>query len=277
MRTAAALALLGFLMISSATKADPIVFFEEQFDGPALDPAIWRTGVLTSGPRFCADTSAPWSPGHWVDEGVECHGVAAHSPYGSAVLLNGLLAMSSSNGQAFPVLLSRLPGSVPLFPPSGDFELKVRMRYDHVTPWGDGVAVFQAESTEPVGGTPAFGIPQNVLLHLWSGPGGVITVYTALGGSFQWVADAAPATEFHEFELGCVGTSFTISVDGQAVYGPVSSAMRPTAIILGNAALAFWYPTDWSWFSVDYLRVEVPGPVPVSETTWGALKSIFRE
>ena len=63
-----------------------VVFFEEEFTGPTLDPAAWRTEILTSGPRFCAD-SYPGRPGHWVDEGVECHGVAAYSPYGSATLV----------------------------------------------------------------------------------------------------------------------------------------------------------------------------------------------
>jgi hypothetical protein len=270
-------ALLGLIMIYSTAIADPVVFFDEQFSGPTLDSSAWRTEILISGPRFCCDTTAPWSPGHWVDEGMECHGVAAYSPYGSALLSGGLLGISSSNVRAFPVLLSRLPGPVPLFPPSGDFTFKVRIRYDRVTPWGDGIAVLQTESTEPVGDNEAFGPPQNLVLHLWSDPGGVITVYTAIGGSLQRVADATPATEFHEFELDCAGTSFTISVDGLTVYGPVSSAMRPAAVSMGNAAIAFWYPTDWTSFSIDYIRVEVPGPVPVVPETWGAVKARFRD
>jgi hypothetical protein len=151
------------------------------------------------------------------------------------------------------------------------------MRYDRVTPWGDGIAVLQTGSTEPVGDNEAFGPPQDLLLHLWSDPGGVISVYTAIGGTLQRVADAAPATEFHEFELGCAGTSFTISVDGLIVYGPISSTMRPAAVSMGNAAIAFWYPTDWTSFSVDYVRVEVPGPVPVVRETWGAVKARYRD
>jgi len=150
---------------------DPIVFFEEQFNGPAMDPTAWRTEILTSGPRFCCDTTAPWSPGHWVEEGEECHGVAAYSPYGSATLAGGLLSLSSSNVRAFPALMSRLPGPVPVFPASGDFTFEVRMRYDRVTPWGDGVVVAQAQSTEPVGDNWTFGTPEDVVLHLWSDPG----------------------------------------------------------------------------------------------------------
>jgi hypothetical protein len=279
MRTAvAAIVFLGFVMISSATRADSIIFFQEQFTGSALDAAAWRTEILTSGPRFCHDSEAPWAPGHWIDEGVECHGVAAHSPYGSAPLSDGLLALSSSNVRAFPILVNRSPGSVPLFPDSGDLTLTLRMRYDRVTPWGTGVVVLQKESTEPIGNNYIFGPPEDILMHLWcDSPGGPIRVLTAIGGSIHEVGTAWPATDFHEFELACVGTLFTISVDGEVVYGPVSSALRPTAMSMGNDSIAFWYPTDWTSFSVDYVRVEVPGPVPVVETTWGAMKSMYRD
>jgi len=40
-----------FSVGSAATAED--VFFDEQFNGPALDPAVWRTEILTSGPRWC--------------------------------------------------------------------------------------------------------------------------------------------------------------------------------------------------------------------------------
>jgi hypothetical protein len=46
---------------------------------------------------------------------------------------------------------------------------------------------------------------------------------------------------------------------------------------MGNDSIAFWYPTDWTSFSIDYFRVEVPGQVPVAEKTWGALKSMYRD
>jgi hypothetical protein len=206
---------------------------------------------------------------------MECHGVAAESPYGSAMLSGGLLGMSSSNVRAFPALLSRLPGSVPLFPPSGDFTLKIRLRFDRVTPWGVGILVYQTQSTEPAGSNWA--LPDNVLLQLTcDNPGGGIHVDTALGGSIQLVAEVPPATEFHEFTLDCVGTSFTISADGQTIYGPVSSELRPAAAAFGNPGIAFWYPTDWTSFSTDYFRVEVPGAVPVATTSWGAIKAMYR-
>jgi hypothetical protein len=65
--------------------------------------------------------------------------------------------------------------------------------------------------------------------------------------------------EFHEVSLACEGTSCTIRIDDQLVFGPVSSTLRPSAVYLGNPALAYWYPTDWQWFTVDYFRVETPG------------------
>jgi hypothetical protein len=187
----------SLFLVALAAPAEGSVFFEEQFTGPNLDSAAWRTEILTSGPRFCNDTTAPWAPGHWVDEGEECHAVAAYSPYGSAILSDGSLHLSSSNVRAFPVLLSRLPGAVPQFPTSGDFMLTVRMRYDRVTPWGVGLEVFQAQTTEPIGDNRPCGLPEDVLLQVWcDDPAGGITVYTAIGGSFHWVADVSPATEF---------------------------------------------------------------------------------
>ena len=124
------------------------VFFEEQFNGPTLDSHVWRTEILTSGSRWCPVESP--GPGYWVDEGVECHGVAVYSPYGSAILSDGSLHMSSSNDRAFPYLMSRLPGATPLFPASGDFTFEVRMHFDRTTPWGtllDGTP--RCQSTDP--------------------------------------------------------------------------------------------------------------------------------
>ena len=73
------------------------------------------------------------------------------------------------------------------------------------------------------------------------------------------------------------GLQPTISADGEAIYGPISSALRPTAVFLGNPPVAFWGPTDWTSFSTDYLQVEVPGPVPVAEHSWGAIKAMYRD
>jgi hypothetical protein len=271
------LVIFVLLSVGQAAPAAGSVFFEEQFTGPNSDPAVWRTEILTSGPRWCDSYPGSWwGPGSWVEEGVECHGVAVHSPYGSALLSDGLMHMSSSNDRAFPALISRLPGTVSLFPPSGDFTLAIRLRFDRVTPWGVGIVVYQAQSTEPAGDNLA--LSENVLLQLWCGnPGGGLLVATALGGSIQLIAEVPPATEFHEITLECLGTSFTILADGQAIYGPVTSALRPAAVAIGNPVLAFWYPTDWTSFSVDYIRVEVPGPVPVETTSWGAIKATYRD
>jgi len=212
-----------------------------------------------------------------VEEGSECYGVTAASPYGAATISGGLLHMTSSNGQACPYLVSRRPGSVEMFPPSGDFTLKVRMRYDYRTPWGVGLVVFQAQDTEPSGANPPVHL-DNVLLSVWASP--TLIVNTAFegtpGGELVTVAWVSSPNEFHEYTLDCVGSSFTISVDGQVVYGPLTSALRPTDVFMGNPVLAYWYPTQWGWFSMDYIRVEVPA-VPVTGVTWGALKAGYRD
>lgn len=274
--SAAAIVFLGFLLVLSPTVADAVVFFEEQFAGPALDSSAWRTETLTSAARWCSDVGGgPWGPGHWVDEGIPCHGVSAYSPYGTALLSDGLLHLSSSNGQACPFLTSRFPSSVPVFPASGDFSLKVRARFDNITLWGVGIVVVQTESTEPVGDNRA-ATPDNVVLQLWcDNPQGSMAVWTSLDGYIHQVGSIPNPTGIHEVALDCEGNSYTIRADGALLYGPVTSALRPTAIFFGNPSLAWWYPTDWTSFSVDYLRVELPLPIAVAHPTWGAIKAIY--
>ena len=83
--------------------------------------------------------------------------------------------------------------------------------------------------------------------------------------------------DFHEFVVACAGSSYTISVDGQPMFGPVTSDLRPSAINMGNADVAFWGDTDWSTFTVDDIRVDVPGPVPVAAESWGRIKARFKD
>ncbi len=268
---------LTFCLLSIGSVATADIFFEEQFNGTALDPSVWRTEILTGGARWCdSNPGQGEGPGTWVAEGEECYGVAAGSPYGNATLSDGLLHLSSTNGQAFPYLASRLPGPVEVFPSSGDWTLRVRMRFDHITLWGTGLVVLQTQSTESIGDDPPNDPYESILLSILSDHGSGFELYSALDGSYVPVAFIPSAAELHEFELECVGTSFTILVDGQAVYGPVTSALRPTAVLMGSPVLAYWYPTDWCWFSVDYFQVEVPGPVPVVSATWGTIKAMHR-
>lgn len=262
--------------LASSANAQNSVFFEERFDGPTLDPATWRTEIATSGARWCDSYPGAWQgPGTWVAEGEECYGVAADSLYGSAAISDGPLHISSTNGQACPYVVSRLPGSVALFPTSGDFTLRVRMRFDHITPWGTYLVVLQTPSTEPTGSNPVR-LADNILLVIAGDGSQGFELYSALDGSFGPVAFASSGYQLRDFDLECIGASFTVRVDGEVVYGPSTSTLRPAAIFMGNQVLAYWYPTDWCWFSVDYIRVEVPEPVPVTQGTWGTLKAMFR-
>ncbi|MBP6874763.1 MAG: hypothetical protein KBD56_01680 [Candidatus Eisenbacteria bacterium] len=273
--TVAALALLGLLMIASIAVADPTIFFEEQFNGPTLDPTVWRTEVLTSGPRWCQETFDYWGPGSWVDEGVECHDIAISAPYGSASLSDGWLHFSSTNERAYPMLYSRLPGSVQVFPTSGDFSLTLRLRYDYLTNLGCGLVVFRAEDTEPVGDDPPHGRMEDIALHMGANSSG-FSVATALGGSYESVECALDPTEAHEFKVEWVGSSASILADGEIIYGPVTTSLRPTAVLFGNHPLYWYLSGAWTSWSLDEFRVEVEGPVPVVEEAWGAIKAKFR-
>ena len=80
----------------------------------------------------------------------------------------------------------------------------------------------------------------------------------------------------HDYGLVCVGNSYTITFDGTVIFGPITSTLRPTVIWLGHPALAYWGWSNWTPFSVDDIRVEVPEPVPVEPSSWGAIKASFR-
>ena len=114
--------------------------------------------------------------------------------------------------------------------------------------------ILQSQDTAPSGSVAIAGLEDMVLAIspdiLWS----------FLGSPGQAVASMPSPLQFHEVALECAGTLYTIRIDGQLVYGPVSSSLRPTAVYMGNPALAYWYPTDWQWLTVDYFRVETPGP-----------------
>jgi len=270
---------LILLLAEPPVFAAEVVFFEEAFDGLALDPMVWRTEVVANGPRWCYGTSGDWSDseGWWLNEGQSCcYDLAVRSPYGSLSLSDGLMHTVSNGQPACVYLVSRLPGGVALFPSSGDFTVAVRMRFDRVTSWDAGLLMYYAESTEPIGSNPP-ALRENIVLQLWGDPTWGIKVCSALSGQYaEGVAYVQPATEFHEFTLECIGTTFTLLADGRSIYGPVDSSLRPTALWIGNPALACRYPSDWSSLSVDYIRVELPRPVPVESTSWGAIKALHR-
>jgi hypothetical protein len=192
------------------------------------------------------------------------------------VLSAGLLHLYSTNGRAFPYVVSRRPGSVALFPPDGDFTLSVGMRMDHITFYGTYLVVLDTPSTEPVGSNEVGHTHDVLLMIAGDGTDGWL-LHSALDGSLHPVAQVPFGFQLRDFELGCTGTSFTVRVDGEIVYGPITSSLRPTAIFMGNPVLAYWGPTDWCWFSVDYIRVEMPGPVPTVARTWGAIKGLYRD
>lgn len=264
------------LAIGSLAGARSVVFFEETFDGTALDPSVWRTEILTSGVRWCDANPGAWEgPGQWVAEGSACHGVAVYSPYGTAILSEGMVHLASANGRACAYLVSRLPAPIPTFPSVGDFTLRVRLRFDEVTLWGAYLVVLDTPSTQPVGSN-AVGQTDDVVLMIAGDGSAGFSLYSALDGSFGQVASVPSAFELHEFELECTGTSFTIRAGDQVIYGPVTSALRPTALFMGNPALAYWYPTDFGRLTVDLIRVEVPDPVRVEKGSWGSIKNLYR-
>jgi hypothetical protein len=271
--------LAAALLPGSTANAEKNVFFAEHFDGPTLDPAIWRTEVLTSGPRWCQETEDYWGPGLWVDEGVDCHGIAIHAPYGSATLSDGWLHFSSNNDHAYPMLYSRLPGSVQVFPTTGDFSFTLRLRYDLLTGYGSGLIVYRAVDTEPAGDGPPHGRQEDIALHMGTDAAqGGLRILTALDGSYRLVGVVpVDPTEPHEVKVAWIGSSAEIRVDGEIIYGPVSTSLRPTAVLFANHPLYWYLGGAWTAWSLDEFRVETEGTTQAADESWGAIKARFGE
>jgi hypothetical protein len=176
------------------------------------------------------------------------------------------------------MLYSRLPGSVQVFPTSGDFSFTLRLRYDFITGLGSGLVVYRAQDTEPVGDDPPHGRPEDIVLHTGTNSSTGISVATALDGSYDLVGEVPlDPTGPHEFKVEWVGTSAAILVDGTIIYGPVTTSLRPTAVLFGNHPLYWYLEGAWTSWSLDEFRVEVEGPVPVIEETWGAVKARYHD
>jgi hypothetical protein len=64
-------------------------------------------------------------------------------------------------------------------------------------------------------------------------------------------------TDPHEIKVEWVGTSAAILVDGEIVYGPLTTSLRPTAVLFGNHPLYWYLGGAWTSWSIDEFRVEV--------------------
>lgn len=120
-------ALSMFSMLAPARAQGVSVFFYDDFEGVAVDPAKWNTDVATSGVRWNSSTADPTlahtSPGSWEVPPVS-------PPYGSITVNNSIISFSDTDTplRAFPYIWAGPPSRPSPFPEKGDFTFEVRMK-----------------------------------------------------------------------------------------------------------------------------------------------------
>jgi hypothetical protein len=231
------------------------LYFEDNFDGSAIDDSIWNTELATSGERLCEfDINLP--PLVWQDISVEpWYGVTETPPYGAITVAGGLASFSAGHLRAFPYIWCGPPSRSSPFPATGDFIYEFRWKLDSPGSHGDGVFTPFWPNTEPEGDNNPFGLAS---WGLWGATGSGWSISSPAG----FVPVLAPL-EFHTFRLECINGEYSQYVDGDLSTGPTTSSERPNVIWIGNPVFAWWsHPSDdWSDFTIDYIRVLVPACV----------------
>jgi len=184
-----------------------------------------------------------------------CHGLTQAPPYGKIVVSDGQAGFSATRIRAFPYIWSGPPNRQSPFPSKGDFILELKMKYDNLQPQGNGFFVFFWENSDPVGNNPPAPFGQGVL-NIWADSGDRGPRASAMGTTVPIVNPLA----FHDYRLEYIDGKYSFFVDGTLRVGPVASSRRPNTIWIGNPAFNYWEPTpsDWTDFSIDFVRVTVP-------------------
>jgi len=219
--------------------AGPAYFYEENFDGTSLDSSRW-TASTNGGLTVSVD--------------------------------NGSLHMGQGGSSSldFPYVSS--VGTV--FPTAGNFQVEIAAQYSQHGGQGDGIAVL--------------GPDHQPLFILWGSP-----LVVALEGTPQ-VAVAGPF-DLHNYRLTFVDGVASVYVDNMLVLTTPLS-VRPESLWLGTPTIGqvsmwplwsgwvgivdghvdpttavvlsrWWWGTNWSPFSVDYIRVGPPTP-PAWRLPW---------
>jgi len=239
--------------VSQTQPAQP-PFFQDNFNGFAIDSTKWNSSFATSGLRWCSSTVANHedNPGVWSDPSLNpCQGITQSPPFGSLSVGGGSATFSSFSSRTAPYIWSGPPSKTSPFPSTGNFVLEVKLAYNQFNGFGDGILVTSWNNTTPTGNNPPGG-QQRVLL-IWGDSQGLTvqllgTESTTLPNQFG----------LHDYFLVYVNGKYSLLVDSIPVLAPITSPVRPNTIWVGNPVFTFWGISNWSSFSLDLVRVTTP-------------------
>jgi hypothetical protein len=230
------------------------VYFEDNFDGSAIDDSIWNTGLATSGKRWCQSSFGNSPPWVWQDISVEpWMGLTETPPYGTITVGGGLASFSAGAIASFPYIWCGPPSRNSPFPATGDFIYEFRWRLDSPGTQGNGIFTPLWPNTEPEADNNPFGLGS---WGLWGDTAGGWHIDSPAGIGVP-VLDPQV---FHIFRLECINGAYSQYVDGILSAGPTQSNDRPNVIWIGNPIFSWWSQAgdDWSDFTIDYIQVLVP-------------------
>lgn len=242
------------LVLISNSASEGIQIFEDDFNGTTIDSTKWNTEIATTGKRWCSSTI--WNhhsnPGNWQDIGLEpCHDFTQVPPYGAITVSGGQAIFSGGYTQSFPYIWAGPPSRLEPFPSIGDFILEIRMKYDSIQSHGDGLSALFWNNTDPVGNNPPSPAGQGVF-SIWADTSGLRT--TTVGEQI-FVTDPF---FFHHYRLEYISGAYSLFIDGILKVGPIATNLLPNTIWIGNPIFTYWGISDWSDFTIDFVRVTVP-------------------
>jgi hypothetical protein len=236
--------------------ASAATYFNDDFDGAALDGSKWDTSTAVSGPRWCSVSAQNqlFSGGSWVDVSQQpCNGSTTPAPYGTVAVGGGLASFGAGVGQAFPYVASR--GNP--FPASGDFTVDVRARFDEVNTDGSNLAWISSNTDTTPAGSNTPGTGHIFSVHANTSYLGIVYL---LDQSVV-IYDLDPWA-FHDYRLEYAAGAYSVYIDGTRMLGPIPSDQRATSMFFGNPVYAFWGPDTWTKFTVDSVSVDGQGGAP---------------
>jgi hypothetical protein len=237
--------------------AQGAVFFEDNFDGAAIDAAKWNVSLATSGLRNCLQR-VPSDPIEWRDVALSpCWGYTQQPPYGSITVSDGAASFQAGSSWTSPYITAGLPGTLPMFPDAGDFVFEMRAKYDSLAAFGTGIHLIAWDESSPVPST------------LWPSAGAVGGIF-GLHGDSNGISIYGAGTSvrkydilYHVYRLEYTNGYYTFFIDGQIQGAPLASDVRPNGIAVGSPYLPWGgVRYDWTDFSIDYVRVTSPDVTP---------------
>jgi hypothetical protein len=238
------------LLVVLPASAGAVTWFEDNFDGTSIDAAKWNTSIATGTTRWCGNSPNNMLAGSWRDTSTvpgACGGSIAPSPYGSIAVAGGEATFAAGVGRVFPWIWRGVPSRPSPFPPTGAFTMETRMHFVSTGPNGAFLLANENLNTDPTGTNAPGGTGLGVFGINPQGPIFLGTQFTVTAG-------------YHTYRLEFDGINkYTLYLDNVRLAGPTTSTLKVNNFMMGNPLFAYWSEAEWADFTIDYLRVTIPG------------------